>query len=414
MRFQRFVAAFLAACLLCSCGSSLPKPIVPVSSQSHSTSQPSKEWKEGMRSFSAKTSARFFGDMENQTNALYSPASLYLALAGTASLTDQNTRAELLSLLETEDVETLGKEVSRWRQNLYCDQSGNKVLIDGSIWIDNSLSVKKEALNTLADQYHTAAFQMDLNDPAAAEQMTAWVRKATGGLLGDSGTLDPSGNAFTLLSTLYFYSKWEEEFSPDDTEVDTFSMTDGTELDCQYMRITREGSYSDKNGVKTAILPFQNGAYLVFALPEEGSSPTELAGDSDFWKEAVLEPSYRTARVDWKVPKFRVSSKWDGTKILPVLMDFGVSDLFDAAADFSPLTDDGIHVHNILQETVMTIDEKGGEAAAYTMVEAGSSVAEESQAMELVEMHLTRPFLFALMMEETPLFTGIINRPNAE
>ncbi len=411
MRVKQFTAAFLAACLLSSCGSNLPEPIVPVSSQSHSNSQPSEEWKEGMCSFSAKTSAKIFSDLDEQKNALYSPASLYLALSGTTALTSGNTQAELLSLLEADSVESLGKEVSRWRQNLYSDQSGNKVLIDGSIWLDNTLKVRKEALNVLADQYHTAAFQMDLNDPAAAEQMAQWVREATKGMLGDPGTLDPSENAFSLLSTLYFYSKWEEEFSPDKTASDTFFMTDGTELDCKYMNIQREGRYSDKNGVKTAMLPFENGAYLVFALPEEGTSPVELAEDPDFWKEALLEPSYRIAYVDWKVPKFEISSKWDGNRIIPILNELGVLDVFGSNADFSILTPDNIFVHNILQETVMTIDEKGGEAAAYTVVEAGSCVTEESQAIEFVEMHLTRPFLFALMLEDTPLFTGIINNP---
>lgn len=205
-------SVILAACLLCSCGSDLPEPIVPVSIQSHSSSQPSEEWKEGMRSFSAKTSAKIFSDLDEQKNALYSPTSLYLALSGTTALTSGNTRGELLSLLEADSVESLGEEVSRWQRNLYSDQSGNKVLIDGSIWLDNTLKVRKEALNVLADQYHTASFQMDLNDPDAAEQMAQWVREATEGLLGDPGILDPSENAFSLLSTLYFYSKWEEDF----------------------------------------------------------------------------------------------------------------------------------------------------------------------------------------------------------
>ena len=71
-------------------------------------------------------------------------------------------------------------------------------------------------------------------------------------------------------------------------------------------------------------------------------------------------------------------------------------------------------MYDIIQEATMTIDEKGGEAAAYTVVEVASSAAAESQTLEWVEMHLTRPFLFALMMEGTVLFTGIINNPAAQ
>ena len=204
MKMKRFAAALLAACLLGSCGSDSPEPLVPVKEQNQSLSEPSEDWKEGMRTFSAVTPAKILSNPEQAKNALYPPASLYLALSATASITGGNTQAELLSLLEADSAENLGTEVSRWRRNIYSDQSENKVLIDGSIWMDDTLTAKQEALETLAEQYHTAAFQMDLNDPATAEQMAQWVREATGGLLGDPETLDPSGNVFSLISALYF------------------------------------------------------------------------------------------------------------------------------------------------------------------------------------------------------------------
>ncbi len=415
MKMKRFAAALLAACLLGSCGSDSPEPLVPVKEQNQSLSEPSEDWKEGMRTFSAVTSAKILSNTEQAKNTLYSPASLYLALSATASITGGNTQAELLSLLEADSAENLGTEVSRWRRNIYSDQSENKVLIDGSIWMDDTLTAKQEALETLAEQYHTAAFQMDLNDPATAEQMAQWVREATGGLLGDPETLDPSGNVFSLISALYFYSKWENEFDPEDTEPGSFSAANGTDTDCEYMKTSLEGQYAEQNGVKTAMLPFANGASLVFALPEEGTLPAELAADPDFWRDSVLEAPYRKAYVDWKVPKFQVSGKWNGKLMIPMLQELGVSDLFDLKADFSPLTDGGgIFVYDIIQEATMTIDEKGGEAAAYTVVEVASSAAAESQTLEWVEMHLTRPFLFALMMEGTVLFTGIINNPAAQ
>ena len=269
MKMKRFAAALLAACLLGSCGSDSPEPLVPVKEQNQSLSEPSEDWKEGMRTFSAVTSAKILSNTEQAKNALYSPASLYLALSATASITGGNTQAELLSLLEADSAENLGTEVSRWRRNIYSDQSENKVLIDGSIWMDDTLTAKQEALETLAEQYHTAAFQMDLNDPATAEQMAQWVREATGGLLGDPETLDLSGNVFSLISALYFYSKWENEFDPEDTEPGSFSAANGTDTDCEYMKISLEGQYAEQNGVKTAMLPFANGASLVFALPEE-------------------------------------------------------------------------------------------------------------------------------------------------
>ena len=41
MKMKRFAAALLAACLLGSCGSDSPEPLVPVKEQNQSLSEPS-------------------------------------------------------------------------------------------------------------------------------------------------------------------------------------------------------------------------------------------------------------------------------------------------------------------------------------------------------------------------------------
>jgi serine protease inhibitor len=86
----------------------------------------------------------------------------------------------------------------------------------------------------------------------------------------------------------------------------------------------------------------------------------------------------------------------------------GVSKAFDEnAADFSAITDDvRPFISAIKQETFITIDEVGVEAAAYTKVDMSvtSIIIPENR----IEMTLNRPFIYCVTSQNgMPLFIGI-------
>ncbi len=95
------------------------------------------------------------------------------------------------------------------------------------------------------------------------------------------------------------------------------------------------------------------------------------------------------------------------------LMALGVTDVFDAkASDFSPMTTDtdGLFVSRTDHAARVSVDEKGVEAAAYTVISAdatGLLLADDE-----IDFILDRPFLFVVTGSDgLPLFTGIVNQP---
>ena len=112
--------------------------------------------------------------------------------------------------------------------------------------------------------------------------------------------------------------------------------------------------------------------------------------------------------VNLSMPKFDVVSDLD---LRDGLMELGIQDVFDKEiADFSPLTQavEEIFLSQAKHAARVTVDEKGVEAAAYTvlMMEAGGSMMPEA-----VDFVLDRPFLFVITSEDgLPLFAGVVNQ----
>ena len=83
-------------------------------------------------------------------------------------------------------------------------------------------------------------------------------------------------------------------------------------------------------------------------------------------------------------------------------------------ADFSGMTNTPAHVSRVLQESYIGVDEKGVEAAAYTLVALAKSAAIPVER-EKIDFHLTRPFLYAIESRDgTVLFLGTVAEPVQE
>ena len=154
-----------------------------------------------------------------------------------------------------------------------------------------------------------------------------------------------------------------------------------------------------------------NSGSMWLFLPEEGTAPEELLQGDEIY-EALFAPDkgdkWKPMMVNLSMPKFDVVSDLD---LRDGLMELGIQDVFDKEiADFSPLTQavEEIFLSQAKHAARVTVDEKGVEAAAYTvlMMEAGGSMMPEA-----VDFVLDRPFLFVITSEDgLPLFAGVVNQ----
>ena len=349
---------------------------------------------------------------ENEgSNAVCSPLNIWMALAMTAETAGGSTRQELLDLLGFDSVEELRKTAEAlWTAN-YCDDGTSTSLLGASLWLNETVDFKKDTLKTLADQYYAATFRGKMADKAFSDAFRSWLDEHTGGLLKDNiagiEDFDPD-LVMALATTIYFKAKWTDEFREENTYQETFhGAKNDTETD--FLHRSEAGDYYSDELFGAVQLPFEQAGSMWIILPDEGVTPEELLDSGEalaFLQRSWEEKNSKYLIIDMAIPKFDVNASMD---LKTALSSLGLEEMFDPGrADFSNLTAmDGVYIGAASHDARVKIDEKGCEAAAFTvMMACGAAMPPE----ERMEFRVDRPFLFFITgTDGLPLFCGLVN-----
>lgn len=365
-----------------------------------------------MTRFSAKSAAIAMAGQKGK-NVVYSPVSLWCALALAARCAEGESRAQVLEALGAADVEELQKQVDQVWRSLYGGQEGATLLLANSIWLNSALegAYVRETLDDLSKGYYAGAYAAPMGSPEADREVTAWISDNTGGLIGSDGepVVDTTPEELALLiSTLYYKAGWTSAFQEEATQEDTFTDAAGEEKRVDFMHRTGSGSFLRRDGYQAAALATQLGE-MVFILPDEDVTPEALLRDPELLSKLDLNgEDARFGEVQWSVPRFDVDSDLDLTNTLPAL---GIRDLLDPGkADLSALTDIAAYLSEARQLARVKVDEKGVEAAAATILSFRCTSLRVPVDQEVCVMDLDRPFLFLVRYQGVPLFVGIVNQ----
>ena len=352
--------------------------------------------------FADRTAGAIFADSENR---VYSPISLYAALAMLTETTDGDTKRQVMELLAADDTETLRQQIKDLWIGVYTDDDQSVCRLANGAFLRENAEVKQEAVDALADWHFASSYRVPMGTEEADKAIASWLNQNTGGLLSEeTGDIRTDGNdLLRLYNTIYYKSGWRDAFESSRTREDVFTAADGAEQKTDFMHRTEEGGYRKGDGYTAASRSLNYGR-MVFVLPDQGVTPESLLQQQGFLAE--LTGDYSAAELVWSVPKFDVKSS---TELNGVLQALGVTDAFDMTkADFTPLTDNGAFLRSAMQAARVKIDEEGVEAAAYTEI-----VCADSAMMEVpptVEMDMDRPFLFVIFdYNNIPLFIGTVN-----
>ena len=360
-----------------------------------------------MAAFTGKSTALA---LAGEDNRVYSPVSLWFALAMLAETTGGETRQQVLDALGASDLEQLRDWADILWHTLYQDDGAAATLLGNSIWLNENVTFHQGVLEHLAEHYYAGSYQVPMGTDEADQALSDWVAEQTKGLIGSDGkVLETTADTLNVLaSTLYYQAGWRDEFSEGRTEEDTFTAADGTETRIDFMHTTRDAAFLRQDGYQAAALSTTSGQ-MIFVLPDEGVTPADLLDDPEFLTEATDFEDGIWGEVQWSVPKFDVDSALD---LKPTLQGLGVTDVFDAdASDFTPLTDiDPVWLDQAKQIARVKVDEKGVEAAAVTLMAATGGGA-PPEAPKVCVMDLDRPFLFLIRAEGVTLFAGAVERP---
>lgn len=355
----------------------------------------------------------FLGGRDGE-NVACSPLNLYLALAALAETTDGASRAQILSLLGSEDMDDLrGKAKNLFLAN-YTNDGASKSLPAAALWLRDDMDYHAETVKRLAEHCFAASFRGTMGSKAYDGLLRQWINEQTGNQLEDQteGMSFDSKTVMAITTTLDFSAQWETEFRPERTTDSVFYSKTG-ELPCRMMHQDETNYYSWGDQFGALRLRLKDDSRMCFLLPDEGVTPEALLRDPEaisFLLTAgnVLWENSKSLVVHLAMPKFDVSSQ---LSMEQTLQELGLTDVFDPdAADFTPLTDaSGVYLSEVRHGARVAVDEEGVTASAVTMLLGAGAAMPPDEEMDFT---LDRPFLFAICgADGLPLFVGIVNQP---
>ena len=366
-----------------------------------------EDFTDSINNFSFKTASKILTDQDK--NTLYSPISLYYALAIATQGANGETEKELLKLLEIDDKETLSKQAGNLYRILYTDNKISKLKIANSVWLDKSLSYNQKYIDAIKKDYYASLFSADFSDKSATtKEIKKWISENTNKTLDFDSDIDDN-QLMIILNTIYFYDEWTHQFDKNDTKQDTFNLSDGKKVKCDFMNRTEgNGSFYIGDGYISSSLELKNGSSMVFVLPDENSNLKDLLSKPENLKKIFNQQDNKIGEVIWKIPKF---SYGDSIELKEILKSLNVEKAFGNGADFSGISDEDLFISDVKQDSHIAIDENGVEASAYTEI----AMCKLALVNERVEMNLDRPFIYGIVSPQgNLLFVGVCNNPNQQ
>jgi serpin B len=145
---------------------------------------------------------------------------------------------------------------------------------------------------------------------------------------------------------------------------------------------------------------------MIIILPREGKFK-KVEHSLDKQKLKPICNAFDWAIVNLSLPKFKYESSH---QISPTLIKMGITDAFSPAADFSGITSGGdLFISDVNHKAIISVDEKGTEAAASTSLGMVSS----PYVPKTAEFIANRPFIYLIQHRDTGviLFMGRVMNP---
>jgi serpin B len=149
---------------------------------------------------------------------------------------------------------------------------------------------------------------------------------------------------------------------------------------------------------------------MVVLLPKEEKNLLDIAGtlsSSNYWTN--LKSGLQEHEVELYIPKFKTEYS---KKLNNVLKDMGMGLAFSNNANFLGMSDIPAKIDFVKQDTYISVDEVGTEAAAVTTV--GMVMTSMPSQPQRVIFNANKPFIYVIQENSTGsiLFIGIVKNFN--
>jgi len=340
-------------------------------------------------------------------NPLFSPLSAYYALAMTALGADGQTALEFLHILGRDPME-LAQDLQSLTASLSAAQGNTALNIAGGVWTDENFVIHPEFAALLEEYFGAPAKSLDFEDPATVQEINAWVREQTHGLIEELLSSIGRDAVMLLVNTLYFSAQWAEAFHPMTAFDGFFRLADGTEVETPFLS-TRAVSLPVfvTERYEAVSLPYDDDRLgFLLVRPTDGRDIRQFASDFDLSGTLASLEMRDSVRV--RMPKLDLTFDF---LLNDLLQHMGLITAFGDEADFSGLTaeDETLRISRVLQKVRLLVDEDGTEAAAATAIEIEAT----SINLDQLDLVFDTAYLYVIydVLLGIPLFMGVLENP---
>jgi serpin B len=165
-----------------------------------------------LRDFSFNSASIILKEGSSKANSLYSPMSLYMALAMMAETANGDTQKEILDALGMNNMDMVSTQTGKLFRSLYFHNEIGRLNLANSLWLNEKVNFNKLLLEKMASDYYAHSFEVNFGNNDTSKKISQWVSEYTGGKLGNNpGEFQADPNqVMELLNTVYFYDQWIE------------------------------------------------------------------------------------------------------------------------------------------------------------------------------------------------------------
>lgn len=350
---------------------------------------------------------------DEDNSFMISPLSLSMALSMTMNGAEGETKSAIQETLKLKGFtsDEINNYYKKLRVALLKTDPSTKLSIANSLWTNQNVLIKDEFVRKNNEFFNSSVRSVNFSDTKTVREINNWVSSNTNGLIEKVIDNTNPEDLMYLINAIYFKGIWTSEFNKNNTHQKTFTFEDGATVNVDMMSQTDKFNYKEFDDLQLVELPYGNGAFSMLVLLPKGQKKIldiiNSLSNSVYWSE--LQSGLSEFEVELYLPKFKTKYS---KKLNNVLINMGMGLAFTNDADFSGMSDIPAKIDFVKQDTYISVDEVGTEAAAVTTV--GMVMTSIPEQPQKVIFNANKPFIYVIRENSTGsiLFTGIVKKIN--
>lgn len=346
-------------------------------------------------------------------NVFFSPYSLSTAMAMLYAAAEGETKAQIQKTFHYPAPAILNPNSAALYNQFNKPNPDYKLATVNDLWMQQGLTPTKSYIDTVQRYYSGQVTALDFEgspDPARQTINKKIVEKTKQMIpeLLPKGSIK-SDTAVVLTNAVYFKGDWTLPFTAERTSAQPFYNAIGRASTVQMMQQQSYFSYYEDKHIQVVQLPYKgDDLSMLVVLPKfnhklamQQLTKSLSATKIKQWRSGLVRQE-----VDLQLPKFKLDARY---QMKTLLADMGMPKAFNNGAEFNLYADGTpIKLDEVYHQAVVTVDEKGTEAAA-----AAGAVGMYVGMSYPVEFKADHPFMFMIKDNKTDaiLFLGQVNKP---